>query len=377
MTQPLSAVIAALETLAPPDLKEAWDNTGLLIDPRAPGEELEVGRALLTIDLSSAVAHEALEVGADLLIAYHPPLFRPTRRLSRRATPALFEVLRAGLAVYSPHTSLDAAPGGLNDWLSSAFGAGERRPLGAPSAPRAGEELKLVTFVPEESLDALRDALCEAGAGRIGGYSRCSFELVGEGTFFGGAGTDPRVGTRGKLERVAEVRLEMVCPAEAVPELARAIQRAHPYEEPAWDLYPLLPRPRKDAGPGRLVTLEAPIDLGSAVDQVKRHLGLEHVRVAASPSHRAGRSIGTIAIAAGSGKGVFDDAPDADLYVTGELGHHDVLLLLERGKSAILCEHSNTERGYLPVLKDRLLRALPGGLELLLARADAEPLSVV
>ena len=103
-----------------------------------------------------------------------------------------------------------------------------------------GERRKLVVFVPPEALEPLRDALFEAGAGRIGDYERCSWYAQGTGTFLGGEETSPTIGEKGREERVAEVRLETVFPAEQHEEVVAALRRAHPYEEPAFDVYPLL-----------------------------------------------------------------------------------------------------------------------------------------
>jgi len=376
MSLPLGTLLATLEALAPLELAEDWDNTGLLMDPRAPGEELAVERVLLTIDATEAVIQEAVALGAQCLVAYHPPLFAPKKRFARGADPVVFTAAAHGIAVYSPHTALDAAPLGLNDWLAQGLGAGRVEPL-FPATPPESNDLKLVVFVPEDHADALRDALAEAGAGVIGAYSRCSFTLSGEGTFFGHEGTNPAVGSSGQLERVPELRLEMVCPRRALPAAARAIARVHPYEEPAWDVYPLVPRPRSGAGPGRRLVLDTPAPLTEIAERSKRHLGLAHLAVAASGRHRSGEPVRTIALAAGAGGSLFERGSGIDLYVTGEMRHHDVLAKLASGASVLLAGHSNTERGYLPTLRARLLEATSGHLEITVSTFDREPLEIV
>jgi len=376
VTTSLASLVRALENIAPLELAEPWDNVGVLVDPREPNEELEVHRVLLTIDATPAVLREARDAGVQCLVAYHPPIFQPAKRFARRVDGALFEAISAGMAIYSPHTALDAAPGGLNDWLAEAFGAAQFAPLHQSLLSEAGAELKLVVFVPRENADRLRDALSSAGAGVIGNYSHCSFNLEGEGTFFGEEGADPVVGRAGRLERAAEIRLEMVCAKRDLARAARAIAQNHPYEEPAWDVYPLAPKPRLRAGSGRLVTLDVPRPLDELIGAVKAHLGLEHLRVAATDSHRNGHPIQSIGVCAGSGATVLQGAP-ADLYLTGELGHHHVLRALRDGASVLLCEHSNTERGYLPRLRERLLAQTAGEVDVLLAAADVEPLRVV
>lgn len=377
MSLALVELQAALEALAPPHLAGSWDNVGLLIDPRAPGDELEVERVLLTIDATPAVLEEATREGVQCLVAYHPPLFQPLRRLSYAGSPAAVAALRAGFAVYSPHSALDAAPGGLNDWLAEAFGAGDVQPIVSAAEIAPGAAYKVVVFVPGEHADALREALSAAGAGIIGHYDQCSFGLDGQGTFLGRQGAHPVVGQMGQLERVAELRLEMVCSEQALPGVARAIAERHPYEEPAWDVYALAPKPRIAAGDGRVVHLAAPLPLAELVARLKGHLGVEHLRLATAERHAGGAPVRTIALCAGAGGAVLERARGADLLVTGELGHHHVLRHLREQKSVLLSEHSSSERGYLPRYRERLLEATDGRVEIQVAQSDREPLRIV
>ena len=380
MSQTLAEVTALLEQLAPLHLSEEWDNTGLLLEP--PGAAARpIERAFLCVDLTEIVLDEALERGADFLIAYHPPLFRGLKRLraSRAEERVLLRALTAGLSVYSPHTALDAAAGGVNDWLARAFGSGRCTPLVTPPAATTLDEFKLVVFVPRAALGALRGALSrELGAGTIGNYTECSFELDGQGSFFGNEAADPRVGKRGNLEFVAETRLEMRCPAAARRDLARVIAAHHPYEEPAWDLYPLAAPSRTDVGAGRLLELETPISLGEAVARLKTHLALRTLRVGTAGTHAAGAPIRRIAVCAGAGGSLFDRAgAGAELFVTGEMRHHDVLAKLRAGSSVILSEHTHTERGYLPEFAGRLASLSEGRLAVLVSERDADPLRTV
>jgi dinuclear metal center YbgI/SA1388 family protein len=375
MALSLSSVVRLLEDLAPLRFAEPWDNVGLLLEP-AGASELPITRALLTIDLTSAVLDEAERLSAALVVAYHPPLFKPLARV-RMSQPGEHVVARAlsrGISVYSPHTALDAAPRGVNDWLAEALGPGESAPLVQSYAAEPTAELKLVVFVPRENADALRHALADAGAGIIGNYSECSFHLEGTGTFLGNEASNPVVGKAGELERAPEVRLEMVCPRRALPAISRALYATHPYEEPAWDLYPLHDKPKAGTGIGRGVRLAEGQSLTDAVAKIKAHLGLSAVRLAASERHRRGEKIQTLAVCAGSGGAVFEKAPGFDLYLTGELRHHDVLAMNARGASVVLCDHTNTERGYLPRFKERLDAAAGGALEVVVSTADREPL---
>lgn len=374
MSIPLTTLLQTFEALAPLRYAEEWDNVGLLIDPRARGADLNVRRVMLCIDATPPVIDEAVNARVGCLFAYHPPLFRAQKRFANRESPLLFAAARHGFAVYSPHTALDAVPLGINDWLVEGLGSGSSRAITPHPQRDPNARFKLVVFVPRDQADKLRDALADAGAGRIGAYSHCSFNISGEGTFFGMEGSDPAVGHAGRLERVDEERLEMVCPERSLAALTRVIVQHHPYEEPAWELYPLAPKLDDRAGSGRLLELDAPVSVPELVERVKEHLKLEQLRVALAPAHRAGERVSQIAVCAGSGRSVFENAPGADVYLTGELGHHDVLALQSRGKSVILAEHSHTERGYLPRLRERLGLLTEDKLEISIAENDREPL---
>ena len=374
MSQTLAEVVALLEQLAPSDLAEEWDNVGLLLEPSG-ARVRPVARAFLCIDLSESVLAEALEKNAELVIAYHPPLFKGFKRLRASAVEerVVVRALEAKLAVYSPHTALDAAPNGVNDWLARAVGPGTHRALVPYSSQRS--ELKLVVFVPRSHVDELRSALStELGAGRIGNYSECSHELEGKGSFFGNDAATPQVGERGRLEFAAEVRLEMRCPSSALKDLARVISAHHPYEEPAWDVYPLATVPHSAVGAGRLLELATPISLPAAVARLKAALGLATLRVASSGRQDAGAPIQRVAVCAGAGGSLFERVHDADLFVTGEMRHHDVLAKLRAGASVILSEHTHTERGFLPEFAGRLRELSQGKLDVLISTRDADPL---
>ena len=233
-------------------------------------------------------------------------------------------------------------------------------------------------FVPKTHVADLRSALSrQLGAGNIGNYSECSYELEGRGSFFGNEAATPSVGERGKLEFVSETRLEMRCPATAVKDLARVIAEHHPYEEPAWDLYPLSAKGRANVGAGRMLRTRYPISLSEAVARLKVQLRLSNLRVGTARAHAAGAPIARIAVCAGAGGSLFEKVHDADLFVTGEMRHHDVLAKLRAGSSVILSEHTHTERGFLPEFAKRLQSLAEDQLEVLVSERDQEPLRSV
>lgn len=340
----------AMEAIAPLAFAEEWDNVGLLAgDPGAP-----LTRALLCIDCTREVVAEAAREGCEAIVSYHPPLFRAVSRVT--AGSVIFDVVRRGIAVYSPHTALDAAAGGTNDVLADAIGMEpERAPIRGPAAKDI--EHKLVTFVPAAAVAKVSEALFEAGAGRIGDYHSCSFRSHGMGTFFGGEGTKPVVGRAGELETAEEVRLETVVPIGKVDAVVRALRGAHPYEEPAFDLVRLARAPAKGApGMGRVGAI-APADRASLLARIKERLGVANLLVAGPKTGRVTRA----AVCAGAAGELLDAAirQGAEVIVAGEIRHHDALRAAEAGVTVVCALHSNSERITLEPLRARLATALP------------------
>src|SRR5688500_4943630 len=271
----LADLLTVLDDIAPTRYAEPWDNVGLLAGDPAQ----DVTRALLTIDYTPDVVEEAQEQRCDCVIAYHPPIFDPVKRLT--AGSPVFDAIRRGVAIYSPHTALDVADGGTNDMLADVLGltADGRQPLRLTQSISTAN-CKLVTFVPEHAVEQVAAALFEAGAGRIGNYTCCSFRSPGTGTFYGEEGsTNPAVGQPGKLERADEIRIETVMPIARLAEILAALRASHPYEEPAFDLVQLATPPEK-LGQGRLGQLSSPTPREHVIERIKRELGLGHLLVA-------------------------------------------------------------------------------------------------
>jgi dinuclear metal center YbgI/SA1388 family protein len=271
VTAPLSEVLAVLQRLAPLEFAEAWDNVGLLLEPIPVNETPPLEHALLTIELTTEVVAEAEALGAQLIVAYHPPIFQGLKRL-RRSDPAqraLLGCISRGITVFSPHTALDAAPDGLNDWLLDAFGAG-----------------------------------------------------------------------------------------------TRSVCLTHPVDA--------------RFGQGRAVRLAQPLALSEAVAQIKHHLGLSQLRVSPAPAHESDACIiRSVAVCAGAGGSVFEKLSGYDLFVTGEMRYHDVRSRALSGSSVVLCEHTHTERGFLPVLAERLSTETNQQVSFHVSRCDREVLSFV
>jgi dinuclear metal center YbgI/SA1388 family protein len=353
-----------MEKVAPTRYAESWDNVGLLVgDP-----EQQVSQALLAIDYTREVAEERARLGCELVVAYHPPIFTAMKRIT--AGGVAFDAARAGVAIYSPHTALDVADGGTNDVLCDLLGVHKRWPL--KLAETKANQYKLVTFVPEDAVERVSAALFEAGAGRIGKYSSCSFRSTGTGTFFGEEGTNPAVGQSGKLERAAEVRVETVVPIARIANLIKALQEAHPYEEPAFDLNQLA-APPEGLGIGRVGEFDGAVERKELFERIKNGLGIGHLLVAGPESGKVKR----IATCAGACGDLLNDAmgQKVDLYLTGEMRHHDAIKAAAAGVTVVCTLHSNSERATLTRLKARLEKELPG-LACHLSQKDRDPFSV-
>lgn len=255
----LTDVVSKLKAIAPLSLAGDWDNVGLLINPLRPKN---IKKILLTIDLTEAVADEAIACKADMILAYHPILFRPANRLNAENAydRTVMKLIQKNIAVYSPHTALDAVIGGVNDWLADGVGAGE------------------VTV--------------------------------------------------------------------------------------------LHPIPGTDAGQGRLVELKKPVKLKTLTQRIKTYLGLKNVRMASAAEDTP---VKTVALCAGAGTDAFKGI-QADCYLTGEMSHHNALAATLSGSHVILCEHTNTERGYLPSFGRLLSKALGTNVEIVVSEEDSDPI---
>jgi dinuclear metal center YbgI/SA1388 family protein len=331
-----SEVIKFLEEAAPPGLAAEWDNTGLLLGNRIA----EVTRVMTCLTVTPETAAEAIEAAAQLIVTHHPILFRAVKRLTAdsREGEMLLGLVRAGVSVYSPHTAFDDAAGGINEQLGEKLGLADLRPL----RPReSNREFKVVVFVPESDLAAVSDAIFAAGAGNIGNYSQCSFRVAGTGTFFGSEETNPTVGSKGRREEVQEWQLEAVCPQSSLHRVIQAIRKAHSYEEPAFDIYPLHPGTSR-TGQGRIGVLAQPVRLAELARTAKEQLKARQIQLVGDP----GRLVKSVAIACGAGGEFLTDAirVAAEVLLTGEMRFHDYLAARAEGLSLLLPGHYATER---------------------------------
>ncbi len=388
MSHTVADLIETIERIAPPEGAEPWDRVGLHVGD--PARELG-GPVLLTIDLTRRVLDEAIGMGASAIIAYHPPIWEPLHRLTDATTTEriILRAVESGIAIYSPHTAIDSARGGVTDWLCEGI-AGSKgddddrrvscdvRALVPMQEIDKSQEVKIVTFAPADAVEQLRGALATAGAGHIGEYEVCSFTVAGQGTFLGSPCTRPVVGEPGRLEKVEEHRMEMVCSKFVLPLVIETLRQFHPYEEPAFDVYELMPKPDRSTGTGRRLALDQPATVPEIGAKLRAHLGASRIRYALPEGMDEQTPLHKIGVVPGSGGDLIDSAISGgcQLFVTGEMTHHRVLAATARGMAVLLAGHTNTERGYLPRLASRLGRAMTD-TAFRVSESDRDPLVVL
>ena len=366
-------VTRALEAIAPPSLASEWDNVGLLIGDQAA----TVHKLMLCVDLTDEVLAEAATVRAQMVMAYHPVIFKPLARVTDSDSHVVYQAIRQQVAVYSMHTALDAARGGSNDALADVLDLAQRRPL-EPIVRK--DRCKVVVFVPPDDLHDVADAAFAAGAGKTGNYYDCSFFVHGIGTFTGAPGARPTVGEAGRHEATEEMRLEVVAPRSSAGAVCAAIRSAHPYETPAIDVYPIEDAP-DGCGIGRVGKLARPVLVRTLISRIKKQLGLSRVLVSSGDGagkHGKPNLVATAACAAGSCGKLYRAAlaAGATFYLTGEMRHHDALAAERAGMTVVCTGHSNSERIALKHVASRLKELLPK-LRVVHSRRDMDPFRVV
>jgi len=315
MSVPLSEIIGVLDAAYPPRLAADWDSVGLVCgDPDEPVETVTVA-----VDATAAVVAEVPDRG--LLLAHHPLLLRgvDTVAASTAKGALLHQMIRTGRALFTAHTNADAASPGVSDALADALGLAVDEVL-APATVGAGMD-KWVVFVPADNADAVREAMFAAGAGHIGDYSHCSWSVPGTGQFLPTEGASPTIGTVGSVERVPEDRVEMVAPTRLRAHVLAALRTAHPYEEPAFDIFGLATVPG-DVGLGRVGTLPRPEPLSAFVSRVHDALPGTSWGVRAAGDSEA--TVSRVAVCGGAGDSLLNTVANAGVqaYVTADLRHH-------------------------------------------------------
>jgi dinuclear metal center YbgI/SA1388 family protein len=313
----LSEITAYLNIEIPPALQESYDNSGLLIG----NPQTEILGALICVDVTEAIVDEAIEKGCNLIISHHPLIFTGLKTLTGKneTERIVIRAISLNLAIFALHTNLDNHPEGVNAILCEKLGLIRTKIL----RPTEGQLRKLITFSPETHADDVRQALFDAGAGHIGKYDSCSFNLRGEGTYRALPGAKPFAGTEGVLHTEPEVRIETIFPAHRQNAILQALRQAHPYEEIAFDLIPLVNK-NGDTGAGMTGFLPEPVATELFLQMLKNIFGTGCIRHTSNKINK----IKKVAVCGGSGSFLIGDAiaSDADIYITGDLKYHDFFI---------------------------------------------------
>ena len=366
----VSDVVDVLEHIAPPQWAGQWDNVGLLVgDPGA-----KVTRLLTCVDATESVLAEAISCKAQMIVAHHPVIFKNVTRLTPASAPVAFEAARKRVAIYCMHTNFDAAPHGPNDYLAQAMDLTDVRAL-EPNVNSAN--VKIVVFTPPSDLSAVATAAFDAGAGHMENYFDCAFFSHGIGAFCGGPGTSPSVGRSGRHETAEEIRFEAIAPRARAAGVCQAIRQVHSYETPPIDVYPVDDYPT-GVGNGRVGTLDPGAAVAVLIRRIKRAVGVKKVFVARARGKGANRKLKTAACGAGSCGELYRTAiaAGAEMYLTGEMKHHELLAAVAAGLTVVCLGHGNSERMAMDALAEHLGDVFEG-IEVVPAAADEDPMEIV
>lgn len=310
----LNELTGFLESIAPLAYQEDYDNSGLLVGH----PDQEISSAIISLDCTEAVLDEAIRKGCNLIISHHPIVFEGLKKFNGKnyVERVVMKAIKHDIALYAIHTNYDHVLDGVNKALCQKLGLQNLQIL----APKLGILKKVVTYAPLDKAEQVRAALFTAGAGNIGKYSECSFNLEGEGTFKAGSGAKPFVGKVGERHRESETRIEVIFPAYAESEVLKALFEAHPYEEVAYDLY-ALSNTYQDVGWGMLGELPQEQDELEFLKMVKSQLACAVIR----HTDLLGKKVKKVAVCGGSGSFLLANAlqAGADFFITADYKYHE------------------------------------------------------
>lgn len=335
-------IVESLEQLAPKYLAESWDNVGLLIgNPR-----VSVNKILVCLDIDERVVDQAISSGANMIISHHPFMFNAIKRIDTSTTfgRSLQKIMQFNIQILCLHTNLDTAWGGLNDVVADKLHLENIEPLMISQRERI---LKLGVNVPVEYKKQVQEAISTAGGGHIGDYSDCFFAIQGTGCFKPNDQAKPFLGKANQLELVEECRLETVFPESLERKIIKAIHRAHPYEEPAYDIVETT-RFINENGLGRIGYLPVVMSLSETVEMIKEILPGNNFRLVRGSKD----TVRKIAICTGAGASFINKAAfaGADLYITGDVKYHEAQMAQALGLNVLDAGHFGTEYPIVEVL---------------------------
>ncbi|MBZ4656216.1 MAG: putative cyclohydrolase 1 type 2 [Thermoanaerobacter sp.] len=327
-------IASMMDKLAPRKLAEEWDNVGLIVGDGSK----DVSKVLVALDTTFEVVKEAIEKKVDMIITHHPLIFKPIKnvRTDNPVGSLLIRLIKNDISLYAAHTSFDIAQNGINDILCNVLGIYDREIL---DVTYSEGYKKIAVYVPEGYEEVVKNAMCSAGAGFIGNYSDCTFQISGLGSFRPLEGTNPFIGEKGRVEKTSEVKIETVVPQKLLEKVIKAMLSVHPYEEVAYDVYPL-ENIKVEYGLGRIGYITE-TTLKELALQVKAKLKLSNLRVVGDLE----KKIKKVAVCGGSGVSLIHKAffKGADVLITADIGYHDAVEAQHLGLSLIDAGHFGTE----------------------------------
>lgn len=346
MSTTVETISNIIENLAPLDYAYKWDNVGLQLGHKRD----VVSKILTTLEITDIVLEEAIEKDVNMIVTHHPMIFSPLKSIIKDDMKGkiIYKAIQNKIAVYSAHTNMDIAPNGLNDYIAKQLNIQDIKVL---SIIEKISYYKLVAFVPLGYEEKVAEAISIAGAGHIGNYSHCTFRTEGMGTFKPLEGTKPFIGKRGQLEKVEEIRLETIVLREKLKETIRALIESHPYEEVAYDIYPLANEgPAK--GIGRFGKLHKSKTLKELIIDVKEQMNIEHVRVAGDFK----ATIEKVAVINGSGADLIQTAlhKGCQCVITGDVKYHDAQDAISQAINVIDIGHYHSEKIFTHFIAEYL-----------------------
>ena len=353
-----------LEQLAPISLQESYDNAGLLIG----SYDSDVDKVLITLDVTDEVIDEAISNNCGLIISHHPLIFKGLKKLIGRNTTEklVSKAIKADIAIYAIHTNLDNVTGGVNSILAEKLGIINTKIL----MPKNNGLVKIICFCPILHTENIQKAMFKEGAGAIGNYNNCSYSGSGTGTFRALDGSNPFVGQINKLHMEEETKLEMIVPNHRLSSVVTAMIAAHPYEEPAFDIYKLNNTNEK-IGSGMIGELEKETPIIEYLNFVKKALNIEHVK----HNKLIQKPVKKVAICGGSGSFLIDNAANqnADLYISADIKYHDYFE--HSGNMTIVdAGHFETEQPVKELLYSLLKKKFPN-FALQISEMNVNPIS--
>lgn len=360
----LKEIIKVFEEVVPKQIEWEKDNTGLQIG----NPESEIKKILLCLEVNEHIIKEAKETKSNLIFTHHPFFFHPIKTINLNTTQGkiIQELIISELSLYSAHTNFDKYKEGISYSIAEKINLKNIEPLVIEDE----YYLKVVTFAPKEYVDTITSAFSEAGAGKIGNYSDCSFRAIGEGTFKGTFDSNPFIGKKGELTVVEEVKIEMIFPKWKFHDILIALKSSHPYEEPAFDIIPLKNK-IKEYGYGIIGELEHPIQAEDFLFNLKKILQIPFLKVAGDLTN----SIKKVAFLGGSGSSYINYAINkkADILITSDLSYHNYfdienkLILVDAG-------HYETEIYGLKALQKLLINLFNNKIEIIITKNKTNPI---